>query len=125
MPRARNAPNDWPAVPVSFTEIVSSLRPLCRKRLATSPDSMAPAERSTLLMSTSILTGCLRFQRRLRQLDQLAVENVVDRMLLPLGPVGRLLRRIGLVEDAARNRGPRAFQCAIISSLLQQFGLRR
>jgi hypothetical protein len=30
--------------------------------------------------------------------DQLAVEHVVDRMRLALGPVGRFLRRVGLVE---------------------------
>ena len=37
--------------------------------------------------STSIATGCRRFERRLRLLDQLAVEHVVDRMVLALGPV--------------------------------------
>ena len=106
MPRARKAPKDWPAVPVSFTEIVSSRRPLCLKRLATSPDSMAPAERSTLRIGTSILTGSLALQRRLGQFDQLAVEHVVDRVLLALGPVRRLRRRVGLEEDAAEIEAP-------------------
>ena len=75
--------------------------PLCLKRLATSPDSMAPAVRSTLRIGSSIVTGSRASSAGLRQLDQLAVEHVVDRMLLPLGLVGRFLRRIGLVEDAA------------------------
>ncbi len=41
----------------------------------------------------------LAFKGCLRLLDQLAVENIVDRMLLPLGPVGRRLRSLNLVKQ--------------------------
>ena len=121
-PRARNAPNDWPAVPVSLTVIVSFCSPAWPNRLAISPDSMAPAVRSTLRIGSSIVTGSPRSSAGARQLDQLAVEYVVDRMLLPLGMVGRFLRRIGLVEDA-REVEPARLPVADRLLLGQQVGL--
>ncbi|MNE12389.1 hypothetical protein D3C80_1051870 [compost metagenome] len=45
--------------------------------------------------------GLAVFERRQRLLDQLAVENVIDRVLLALGPEGRFLGSLDLVEDAA------------------------
>jgi hypothetical protein len=50
--------------------------------LATSPDSIAPAERSTFLIVSSILHRLCRLERRHGAGDQLAVEHVVDRMVL-------------------------------------------
>ena len=59
-----------------------------------------PVARSTLRIADSMMTGCLDLERRLRLGDQLAVEDVVDRMLLRPRAVHLLLRRLRLVEDA-------------------------
>ncbi len=46
------------------------------------------------------------FQRGLRHLDQLAVEHVIDRMLLALGPMRGFTRRVRLVEQLGEVETP-------------------
>ncbi len=41
------------------------------------------------------------FERRRGQFDQLAIQNIVDRVVLALGPVDFVLLGLRLVEDAA------------------------
>ena len=56
MPRARKAPNDWPATPLNWIWMVSSGRPSCVKRRTTSLESMVPTVRFTLRMGWMKLT---------------------------------------------------------------------
>ena len=60
-----------------------------------------PVARSTLRISEFDDDRLLAFERRRRLGDQPAVEDVVDRMVLPPRAVHLLARRLRLVEDAA------------------------
>jgi hypothetical protein len=57
MPWARNAPKLWPADPLNVTDIVLSGKPSLPYFFATVPDSIAPTERSVLVMGKSSSTG--------------------------------------------------------------------
>ena len=57
MPLVRNAPKLWPAEPLNLMWMVLSGNPGCPYRLATSPASIAPAERSVLAIVYSSSTG--------------------------------------------------------------------
>ena len=52
--------------------------------MAISPESMAPAVRSVLLIAVTMRTGAPRIERGLRLRDQAAVEDVVDLVILRL-----------------------------------------
>ncbi len=56
MPLGRNAPNDWPAVPVKVMSMVSSGSPSPPQRLVSSEPSMVPTVRFTLRTGSSSRT---------------------------------------------------------------------
>ena len=109
-------------MPVSFTEMVSSRRPLCLKRLATSPDSMAPAERSTLRIGSSILTGCLDSSAGLASSISLRSST---------SSIGCFWRSVQCVASGGASglkntrlkSSPRAFQCSISSRFSSKIGI--
>ena len=74
---------------------------------AISPESMAPVVRSVLLIAVSISTGRRASMRRLRRRDQLAVEHLVEPVILPLAngrsrlPAGPACGRAGEIEALA------------------------
>ena len=58
MPRARNAPKLWPAMPSKATWIVSSGSPSWPYLRATTPESIAPTDRFALRIRCVSRTGC-------------------------------------------------------------------
>ena len=67
-----NAPNDWPAEPVSVTSIVPVGRPFSPWRMVTSWPSMVPTARSVLRIGRSIATVLAVLERVRPLADQLA-----------------------------------------------------
>ncbi len=101
MPRARNAPKLWPAMPSNATWIVSSGKPSWPYLCASTPDSIAPTERLALRIRCVRRTGCLLVDGRPRRRDQLMVERAREAVILLFLLRPRDVRRhLRLVEDA-------------------------
>ena len=73
-----------------------------------------------LRIGRSMLDRLAALERRLGELDQLAVEHLVEAVVLPLAVVDRdVVRHVRLVESFVKSR-PGAFQCSIARSLSSQ-----
>ena len=100
MPRGRNAPNDWPAEPVSVMSMVPSGSPAPPYRRVTSAPSMVPTVRLTLRTGTSNRTGCPLLERVGGPGDELVVEGLHQAVVLHRRtPARGALRQVGHVQD--------------------------